>query len=99
MSRITEDKFNEIKKILDTPILTYPSVSQIAKGIGYSTGTVAAIKKADSFNDYKARQREYQRNYTRKLLNSEVAMISEERKKGIEEVKRFNNEWYFEGKD
>ena len=96
MSRkITEQKFNEIKEFLNTPILVKPSIRHVAKSFGYSSGTIARINRFNTHKEYKDYERERQKKYTKDYLENEInasKVEAEQIKKGIEE---FNNEWYF----
>lgn len=66
--KITEERFNEIKEFLNTPILMLPSSSSAAEHFGYSTGTIACINRAKNFKKYKKKQKRSNDNYLLNLL-------------------------------
>lgn len=86
--KINKDRFQEIKKFLNTPILVKPSISYVADVFGYSSGTISAINKYDNYESYKTRQ-------AKDCLASEIAMVSKERAAAIKEFQKFNDEWFF----
>jgi hypothetical protein len=93
--KITEERFEEIKKFLNTPILVKPSVSYVADEFGYSSGTIAAINRFDSYKEYRDWQHKRQNEYSKRYLANEMAMIAQERELAAEEIDKFNNEWFF----
>lgn len=66
--KITEERFNEIKEFLDTPILMRPTGSFAADHFGYSTGTIALINRSESYEQYKKYQKEHNDRYLLNLL-------------------------------
>lgn len=66
--KITEERFNEIKKFLDTPILMRPTGSFAAEEFGYSTGTIALINRSETYEQYKKYQKEHNDRYLLNLL-------------------------------
>lgn len=91
---ITEERFDDIKKFLNTPVLTKPSLSYAADEFGYSRGTISLINRFDSFEEYK----DWRKNSYKEYLANQMALIAEERKLVRAEIDKFNNEWYFQTK-
>lgn len=90
MSRkITEQKFNEIKEFLNTPILVKPPIRYVADRFGYSSSTVSLINR---FNTYK----EYQNRYLNDYIQNEINASKAEAEQIKKEIEEFNNEWYFQ---
>ncbi len=67
--KITEERFNEIKEFLNTPILMRPSGAFAADHFGYSTGTIASINRAKDYKSYKKYQKEHNDKYLLNLLD------------------------------
>lgn len=100
MSRkITEERFQEIKKFLNTPILVKPSVRYTADKLGYSNGTISTINRSNNYKEYKNWQKQRQNEHVKDYLADEMAMIAEERRLAVEEINKFNNEWFFGGEE
>lgn len=96
MSRkITQEKFNEIKKFLNTPILTKPTIRYAAEEFGYSSGTIALINRFNTFEEYKKKQTEYYKQF----LENEMRFIKQEQEKAKMDIEKFNNEWFFGGEE
>lgn len=66
--KITEERFNEIKEFLNTPILMRPTGSFTAEEFGYSKGTIALINRSESYEQYKKYQKEHNDRYLLNLL-------------------------------
>lgn len=93
--KITEERFNEIKKFLNTPILIKPSIRYVADEFGYSSGAISLINRFDTYKKYK----EWQSQHIKRYLDNEWMRMSEERKSAVEEIAKFNNEWFFGGEE
>lgn len=91
--KITEERFNEIKEFLNTPILVKPSVVYVAENFGYSTGTIAQINRFDSYKEYKDWQHQAQKRH----IENEMNLLSKEGREARKEIENFNNEWFFRG--
>jgi hypothetical protein len=86
--KITEERFNEIKKFLNTPIVIKPSIKYVADEFGYSSGTISLINRFDTYKKYK----EWQSRHIKRYLDNEWIRMPEERKSAVEEIAKFNNE-------
>lgn len=91
--KITQKKFNEIKKFLNTPVLAKPAIRYVAEQFGYSAGTIALINRFNTFEKYK----EYQTERLKQYLENEMRFIKQEQEKAKIEIEKFNNEWFFGG--
>lgn len=97
MSRkITEQKFNEIKEFLSTPILVKPPIRYVAESFGYSSGTIATINRFSSYKEYKNYQHQRYDEHLKNFLDNEIDYLKSEREKAKKEIRDFNNEWFFE---
>lgn len=94
--KITEQRFNEIKEFLDTPILVKPPIRYVAKSFGYSPGTIARINRFNTHKEYQDYERERQKKYTKDYLENEMNFLKAEVEQQKKEIEKFNNEWYFQ---
>lgn len=93
--KITEQRFNEIKEFLDTPILVKPPIRYVAESFGYSSGTIAKINRFNTHKEYLDYERERQKKYTNDYLENEMNFSKAEAEQQKKEIEEFNNEWYF----
>ena len=95
--KISEQRFNEIKEFLDTPILVKPSIRYVAENFGYSSGTIAKINRFNIYKEYKDYERERMKKYTiNDYLENEINALKAEAEQQKREIEEFNNEWYFQ---
>ena len=66
MGKITEEKFNEIKRFLATDILVKPSVRYAAEEFGYSSGTVSCINNCKDYREYRMKQERYRSDFAKR---------------------------------
>ena len=97
--KITEEKFNEIKEFLNTPILAKPTIRYTAEEFGYSSGTIAQINRFNTFEEYKKNQTERLKQYDREFLENEMRFIKQEQEKAKMDIEKFNDEWFFGSKE
>lgn len=93
--KITKEKFDEIKRFLNTPILINPPIRYVADEFGYSSGTVAQINRFGTFEEYKKYQIERIKKYDREFISNDMRFMEQEREKAKQDIEKFNNEWYF----
>lgn len=93
--KITQKKFNEIKKFLNTPILAKPPIRYVAEEFGYSSGTISLINRFNTFEEYK----KYQTTRVNRDLANEMLFIKQEQEKAKIDIEKFNNEWFFGGEE
>jgi hypothetical protein len=86
--KITEEKFNEIKKFLNTPILAKPAITYVAEEFGYSSGTIALINRFNTFEEYKKYRTERLKQYGRDFLENEMRFIKQEQEKTKIDMRR-----------
>lgn len=100
MSRkISRERFNNIKKFLNTPILVKPPIRYAADVFGYSSGTIALVNRFDTFEEYKKYRIERIKQYDKDFLENDMKFIKQEQEKAKIEIKKFNNEWFFGGEE
>lgn len=97
--KITRERFDNIKKFLNTPILAKPSIRYVADEFGYSSGTIAQINRFDTFEEYKKYQMERIKQYDKDFLENDMRFIKQEQEKAKIDIEKFNNEWFFGGEE
>lgn len=94
--KITEQRFNEIKEFLDTPILVKPPIRYVADHFGYSSGTITKINRFNTHKEYQDYERERQKKYINDYLENAMNASKAEAEQQKKEIEEFNNEWYFQ---
>lgn len=93
--KITKERFNEIKKFLNTPILVKPPIRYVADEFGYSSGTISLINRFNTFEEYN----KYSMTRANRDLENELLFIKQEQEKAKIDIEKFNNEWFFGGEE
>ena len=89
--KITRERFDEIKKVLNTPILVKPTIRYVADEFCYSSGTISQINRFDTFEEYK----KYQKYHMKRMIENDMRFIKQEQEKAKIGIEKFNNEWFF----
>lgn len=93
--KITEERFNEIKKFLNTPVEILPSISYVAESFGYSSGTISRINQCETFAQYKQSQLEA----LGRRADNGVRPKKYKPKRAKNVYEEFNDEWFFHEND
>lgn len=93
--KITEERFNEIKKFLNTPVKILPSIRYVAESFGYSSGTISRINQCDTFAQYK----QYQLEALGRRVDNDIRATRHRAKRAKSVYEEFNDEWFFHEND
>lgn len=85
--KITEERFNEIKKFLNTPVETLPSVRYVAESFGYSPSTISKINQCKTFAQYK--------HFQGRRVDDDIRATRRMAKRAKSVYEEFNDEWFF----